>query len=74
MKYHINYYIEPTFDGKHGVVIEWMDENDGVICSGSAVVSRDPDKYVPILAADIRSMNEELFVIDAPEGEIINEV
>lgn len=74
MKYHINHNIEPSFDGKHSVVVEWKNENDEIICSGSAVVSREPNKYVPILAADIRSMNEELFVVDAPEGEMINEV
>ena len=76
MMYHTTHTIEPTVDGKYAVIVEWMDENNESICSGSAVVSRDPEGYAPILEANVRNSNEHLFISDVQEqeGEMINEV
>lgn len=74
MKYHIESVINQTEDGRSRITVSWLDESDAVICSGSAVVSRAPEEYVQILAADIRDINGYLFIADATEGEVNHEV
>lgn len=75
MKYHFVSSIEPIENGSH-VTVDWKDESDLLVCSGSAVVSRDPASYVPFLASDIREQNQELFITEEEltEGGMIDEL
>lgn len=58
--YHTTHTIESQ-DSGFKIDLQWLDESDQVICSGSAVVSRDPEGYVPFLAADLRIRHADLF-------------
>ncbi len=72
--YRFTYSTAIVEDGIH-IELDWIDQDDNVICSGSAVVSRAPEEYAPILAADIRSQHEDLFEIEAAnEGDFEHEV
>lgn len=75
MKYHFVSQIEPIEEASR-VTVTWKDESDMVVCSGSAIVSRDPESYVPFLASDIRDQHQELFATeeDPTEGGMINEL
>lgn len=74
MKYHFVSQIEPVEEASR-VTVTWKDESDMVVCSGSAIVSRDPSSYVPFLASDIRDQNQELFITEEQtEGGMIDEI
>lgn len=55
-------------DTGFNVIVTWLSCDNQPLCSGSATVSRDPDAYVPILAADIRAKNQELFIEEVQEN------
>lgn len=65
--YHTTHSIEIVEAG-YQINLQWLDETDTVICSGSAIVSRDAEAYVPFLASDIRIQHENLFEDPAQEG------
>ena len=65
--YHTTHSIEIVETG-YLINLQWLDETDTVICSGSAIVSRDAEAYVPFLASDIRIQHENLFEDPAQEG------
>lgn len=75
MKYHFVSSIEQV-ENESRVTVAWKDESDEIICSGSAIVSRDPESYVPFLASDIRGQHQELFATeeDPTEGGMIDEL
>ncbi len=72
--YHFISSIEPVETGSK-VTVTWEDQDNVFVCSGSAIVSRDPSSYVPFLASDIRDQNQELFIAEeALEGGMIDEL
>lgn len=73
--YHFISSIELTETGSK-ITVTWEDSDNVFICSGSAIVSRDPESYVPFLASDIRDQHQELFIAeeDPTEGGMIDEL
>ncbi len=51
--YNFTYTTDTTND-EIRIDLTWQDEAGATICSGSAVVSRAPEEYAPILAAAVR--------------------
>ncbi len=73
-KYHFISSIEPVESGSK-ITVTWEDSDNVFICSGSAIVSRDPEAYVPFLASDIREQHQELFIAEETlEGGMIDEL